>query len=77
MMMISWKNHALENLRSKGDPKTNDTPSTSKTNNKNVASKQPSTDKTLEKEKEKEITKEIVKEKQVTPSRTPISLDLT
>ena len=69
------------NLWSKGAPKTNDTPSTSKTNNKNVASKQPSTDNTpkkeKEKQKEKEITKETVKEKEVTPSRKTISLDLT
>ena len=64
------------NLRSKGALKKNDTPSTSKTNNKNVVAKQQSIDKTLEKEKEKEITKEIVKEKEVTPSRTPISLNL-
>ena len=60
------------NLHSKGDLKKNDTPSTSKTNNKNAPSKQPSTDKIpkkeKEKEKEKEITKEIVKEKEVTPS---------
>ena len=50
-----------------------------KTNNKSDPSKQPSTNKTpeKEKEKEKESTKEIVKEKKVTPSRTPISLDLT
>ena len=69
------------NLQSKGALNKNDTPSTLKTNNKNVASKQPSTDKTSEKEKEKEkekkSTKEIVKEKEITPSRTPISLDLT
>jgi hypothetical protein len=73
------------NLQIKGDLKKNDTPSTLKTNNKNTPSKQPSTDKALEKEKgkekekekEKEITKEIVKEKEVTPSRRPISLDLT
>ena len=39
------------NIQSKGSLKINDTPSTSKTNNKNVASKQPSTDKTPEKEK--------------------------
>ena len=69
------------NLQSKGALKKNDTPSTSKTNNKNAPSKQPSTDKTPEKEKgnekEKESTKEIVKEKEVTPNRTPISLDLT
>ena len=65
------------NFRSKGDLRKDDTPSTSKTNNKNATSKQPSTDKTPKKEKEKESTKEIVKEKEVTPSRTPISLDLT
>ena len=54
-------------------------------NNKNASSKQPSTDKAPEKEKEKEkekdkekeITQEIVKEKEVTPSQTPISFDLT
>ena len=69
------------NIRSMGALKINDTPSTLKTNNKNAPSKQPSTDKTSEnekeKEKEKEVTKEIVKEKEVTPSRTPISFDLT
>ena len=42
------------NLQSKGSLKINDTPSTLKTNNKNVASKQPFTDKIPEKEKEKE-----------------------
>ena len=65
------------NLGSKGAPKTTNTPSSSKTNNKSSSSKKSSTDKTLEKEKEKEIIKEIKKEKEVTPSRTPISLDLT
>ena len=65
------------NLRSKGAPKTNDKPSTSKTNNKNSSSKQAYTDKSLEKEKEKETSKEKEKEREVTPSRTPISLDLT
>ena len=69
------------NLRSKGTLKKNDTPSTSETSNKNVSSKQPSTDKApekkKEKEKEKETTKEIIKEKEVTPSRTPINLDLS
>ena len=42
------------NLMSKGSLKINDTPSTLKTNNKNVSSKQRSIEKTLEKEKEKE-----------------------
>ena len=65
------------NLRSKGAPKTNDTPSTSKTNNKISSSKQASTDKTPKQEKEKESTTEKEKEREVTPSRTPISLDLT
>ena len=65
------------NFRSKGAPKMNDTPSTSKTNNKNSSSKQASTDKSLEKEKEKENTEEKEKESEVTPSKTPISLDLT
>ena len=51
------------NLRSKGALKKNDTPSTSKTRNKNAPSKQPSIDKAPEKEKEKESTQEIVKEK--------------
>ena len=65
------------NLWSKGDLNINDTPSSSKTNNKSSSSKQASTDKTHEKEKEKKNTKEIEKEKEVTPSRTPITLDLT
>ena len=65
------------NLQSKGDIKINDTPSTSKINNKNSSSKQASTDKSLEKEKEKESTKEKEKEREETPSKTPISLDLT
>ena len=69
------------NLQIKGALNKNDIPSTSKTNNKNASSKQPSIDKALEKEKEKEkekeITKEIVKEMEVTPSQTPISLELT
>ena len=64
------------NLRSKGALKPNDTPSTSKTNNKSSSFKQASTDKTLEKEKEKETTKEKEKEKEVIPSRIPIILDL-
>ena len=55
----------------------NDIPSTSKTNNNNSSSKQISTDKSPEKEEEKEITKEKEKEREVTPSKTPISLDLT
>ena len=42
------------NLRSKEDPKRNDSPSTSKTNNKSSTSKQTSTDKSPEKENEKE-----------------------
>ena len=54
----------------------NDTPSTSKTNNKSSSSKQASTDKSPEKEKEKESTKEKENEREVTPSKTPISLDL-
>jgi hypothetical protein len=55
----------------------NDSPSTSKTKNKNSSSKQASTDKSLEKEKEKGNPKEKEKEREVTPSKTPISLDLT
>ena len=65
------------NLQSKGTLKTNDAPSTSKINNKGSSSKQASTDKTHEKEKEKESNKEKEKKREVTPSRTPISLDLT
>jgi hypothetical protein len=71
------------NLRSKGDLKKDDTPSTSKTNKMNAPSKQPSTDKAPEKEKEKENEKEkettpqIVREKEVTPSQTPIIFYLT
>jgi hypothetical protein len=65
------------NLQSKGAPKTNDTPSTSTTNNKNSSSKEASTDKSPEKEKEKKNTKEKEKEREVTPRKTPISLDLT
>ena len=71
------------NLRSKGALKKDDKPSISKENKKDAPSKQPSTDKALENEKEKEkekgkeTTLEIVKEKEVTPSRTPISFDLT
>ena len=73
------------NLWSKRSLKKNDTPSTLKTNNKNASSKQPFTDKALEREKEKEkkkdkekeTTNEIVNEKKVSPSQTPISLDLT
>ena len=45
------------NIRSKGDIKTNDTPSTSNTNNNSCSSKQVSTDKSPEKEKEKENAK--------------------
>ena len=59
------------NLRSKGAPKTNDT------NNKIFSPKQASTDKSPKKEKDKENTKEKEKEREVTPSKTPISLDLT
>ena len=89
MKMTSWKKLALVmiiNLQSKGALKKNDTPSNLKANNKNASSKQPSTDKAPEKEKEKEkekeeekekeTTPEIVKEKEVTPSQTPINLDL-
>ena len=65
------------NLQSKGALKTNDTPSTSKKNNKSSSSKQASTNNSPEKEKEKENTKEKEKEREVTPSKTPISLDLT
>ena len=65
------------NLRSKGSPKMNDLPSTSKTNNKNSSYKQASTDEAPEKEKEKENTKDKQNEREVTPSKTPISLDLT
>ena len=65
------------NLRSKGAPKMNDSPSTSKTNNKNYSSKQASTGKSPEKEKEKENAKEKENEREVTPRKTPISLDLT
>ena len=65
------------NLRSKEAPKTNDTASTSKTNNTISSSMQASIDKTPEKEKEKESTKEKEKEREVTPTREPISLDLT
>ena len=69
------------NLRIKGDLKKNDTPTTSKANNKNASSRQPSTDKAprkdKEKEKEKDTTEEIIKEKEVTPSQTPINFDLT
>ena len=59
------------NLHSKGAPKMNGSPSTSKTNTKNSTSKQTSTDKSLEKEKDKEKDKEVI------PSKFPISLDLT
>ena len=65
------------NIRSKGAPKMNDTPSTSKTNNKNSSSKQASTNKSPEKEKEKANNIEKQKEREVTPSKTHISLDLT
>ena len=65
------------NRRSKGALKTNDTPSTSKINNKSSSSKQASTDKSPEQEKEKESTKNKEKEREVTPSKTPIHLDLT
>jgi hypothetical protein len=51
----------------------NDTPSTSNTNDKNSSSKQAFTDKSPEKEN----TREKEKEREVTPSKTPISLDLT
>ena len=47
------------------------------TNNKSSSSKKESTDNSLEKEKGKESTKEKENEREVTPSRTPISLDLT
>ena len=65
------------NLRSKGAPKMNHSPSTSKTNNKNPTSKHASTDKSPDKEKEKENAKEKEKEREVTPIKIPISLDLT
>jgi hypothetical protein len=65
------------NLQSKGAPKMNDTPSTCKTNNKSSSSKQPSTDKSPEKDKEKKSIKEKETKREVTPSKTPISLDLT
>ena len=65
------------NLHSKGAPKMNDPPSTSKTNIKNSTSKHTSTDRSLKKEKEKENEKEKEKEKEVIPSKSPISLDLT
>jgi hypothetical protein len=60
------------NIQSKGAPKSNDSPSTMKTDiNKNATeastSKHTSTDKYNEKEKEKEVI----------PSKSPISLDLT
>ena len=64
------------NIQSKGDPKTNDTPSTSKTNNNNSSSKPASLDNSLEKENEEENTKDKEKQIEVTPSKTPISLDL-
>ena len=65
------------NLLSKGDPKTNDSPSTLKMNNKSSTSKQASTNKSPEKGKYKENEKEKEKEKEVTPRKSPISLDLT
>ena len=65
------------NIRSKGDPKMNDSPSAFKINNKNPTSKHTSTDKSLEKGKEKENVKEKEKEREVTPTKTPISLNLT
>ena len=65
------------NLQSNGDPKMNDTPSTSKMNNKSSTSKQTSTNKSREKAKEKENEREKEKEREVSPSKTPISLDLT
>ena len=65
------------NLQSKEALNNNDMPSTSKTNDNNASSKQLYIDKDLEKEKEKETTKKIVKDKEVTPSLTPISIDLT
>ena len=61
------------NFRSKGAPKTNDLPSTSKTNNNIYTSKQASTDNSPEKEN----AKEKEKEKEVIPSKSPIILDLT
>ena len=65
------------NLRNKGSPKMNDTCSTSKMNNTHSTSEQESIDKSLEKGKGKENEKEKEKEREVTPSKTPISLDLT
>ena len=65
------------NLQSKGAPKMDDSPSTLKMNNKSSASKQASTNKSPEKEKHKENAKEKEKEREVTPSKKPISLDLT
>lgn len=65
------------NIRSKGALRINDTPSTSKINNKSYSSKQASTNKSPENEKDKESTKNKEKEREVTPSRTPINLDLT
>ena len=58
------------NICSKGAPKSNDSPSTTKTNTKaTYTSKYTSTDKSSKKEKEKE--------KEVIPSKSPINLDLT
>ena len=55
----------------------NDSPSTSKTNNKNSTSNQASTDKSPEKEKEEENEKRKEKEREGIPSKSSISLDLT
>jgi hypothetical protein len=63
------------NIHSKGTLKFNDSPSIMRTSSKKTTttttstSKQTSTDKPLEKEKERE--------KEITPSKSPISLDLT
>ena len=70
------------NVHSKGAPKLNDTPSTTKTNKKKnttvaSTSKHTSTDKSPKKKKQRENKKEKVKENKVIPSKSPISLDLT
>ena len=79
-MMILWKKHVLVMtliFKVKGAPKMNDTPSTSKKNNKNSSSKQESTNKSPEKEKENDNTKEKEKEREVIASKELINLYLT
>ena len=55
----------------------NDTPSTSKMNNKSSTSKQAYTDKSPNKGRENETDREKDKEREVIPRKSPIGLDLT